>query len=248
MSISISPNQGPQAGGTTVTITTTTTLPASGITVYVNGVSVPFTRVDGTHITFTLPAGCGVALVYIHTAGGDSNKVPFYYITPPIKTGITPNPAAAGSAVSITGYELLTVQGVTFGGTAASGVSAPNDNTINATVPAGTGTVSVLVTTLGGSTDGLNFEYLAGTPTVGSIAPASGPEAGANTVTFTGTNYTSATGVDFGAGHPATAFTVIDDTTLTATAPAGTGTVDVHVTNSAGTSTDVVTYDYIAGP
>ncbi|MFG2117879.1 IPT/TIG domain-containing protein [Streptomyces sp. NPDC048710] len=248
MAISISPNQGPQGGGTTITITATVALPLTGITVYVNGTSVAFTRVDSTHITFVLPAGCGVATVYIHTAGGDSNKVPLYYISPPIETAITPSTAAVGSTVAITGYKLLTVTGVTFGGTAATGVSASDDNTISATVPAGTGTVPVDVTTLGGSTDGLNFEYLAGIPTVASITPTSGSAAGGNTVTFTGTNYTSTTGVDFGTGNPATAFAVVNDTTLTATAPAGTGTVDVHVTNPAGTSTDVVTYDYIAGP
>ncbi|MDH6127385.1 IPT/TIG domain-containing protein [Kitasatospora sp. GP82] len=245
MSISISPTTGPQSGNTLITITDTVSLPLTGITVYFNGVSVPFTRVDATHLTFTLPAGCGVGNCHVSTAGGTSNTSYFYYVSPPIATAISPALATAGSTVTISGYELATTSGVTFGGTAGTAVTAVNDNTVTAVVPAGTGTVPVVLTSVGGTASGLNFAYLPGIPTVTSINPTSGA-VGAS-ATFTGTNYTNATGVDFG-GVAATSFTVNNDTTLTAVAPAGTGTVNVHVTNSAGTSTDVVTYTYVAGP
>ncbi len=56
-----------------------------------------------------------------------------------------------------------------------------------------------------------------------------------NSVTVTGTNFTGATAVLFGT-TPATSFTVNSATNITAVSPAGTGTVDVKVTTSNGTS------------
>lgn len=79
----------------------------------------------------------------------------------------------------------------------------------------------------------------AATPTVSSVNPASGPTAGGTTVTITGTGLTGTTGVKFGL-MPATSFTFVNDTTVTAVAPShAAGTVDVTVTNADGTSTVV---------
>ena len=67
-------------------------------------------------------------------------------------------------------------------------------------------------------------------PTVTSISPTTGPTAGGTSVTITGTNLTGATSVNFGS-EAATEVTVVDATTVTATAPSGTaGGVDVTVT------------------
>jgi hypothetical protein len=92
------------------------------------------------------------------------------------------------------------------------------------------------------TTYGLGFKnYLAGltppapVPTVATVAPNSGPTAGGTVVTITGTNFSGATAVKFGAAAAAT-FTVISATQITATSPAGSGSVDVTVTNAAGTS------------
>ena len=74
-------------------------------------------------------------------------------------------------------------------------------------------------------------------PAVTALNPTHGPAAGGNTVTITGTDLTGATAVNFGA-NAATAFTVDNATTITATAPAvpAGSTVDVTVTTPAGTS------------
>jgi hypothetical protein len=72
-------------------------------------------------------------------------------------------------------------------------------------------------------------------PTLVSLAPNDGPLAGGTPVTVTGTNFTGATSVQFGT-TPATSFTVNSATQITATSPAGSGTVDVLVTTPAGTS------------
>ena len=72
-------------------------------------------------------------------------------------------------------------------------------------------------------------------PTVSALSIASGPLAGGTLTTITGTGFTGATAVKFGATS-ATKFTVFSDTVLAAVAPAGSGSVAVSVTNLGGTS------------
>ena len=73
-------------------------------------------------------------------------------------------------------------------------------------------------------------------PAVAGISPASGPRNGGTTVTITGAHLTGTTGVSFG-GVPALNVTVVNDSTVTALAPAhAAGGVDVTVTTPVGTS------------
>ncbi|MDY0811845.1 PxKF domain-containing protein [Kitasatospora purpeofusca] len=72
-------------------------------------------------------------------------------------------------------------------------------------------------------------------PAVTGLTPDHGSTAGGTTVTLTGTDLTGTTAVTFG-DTPATAVTVVDDHTVTATAPAHpAGTVDVSLTTGART-------------
>ncbi len=72
-------------------------------------------------------------------------------------------------------------------------------------------------------------------PSVAALSPTSGPEAGGTAVTITGTNFTAPATVAF-ASNAAIAVSVVSATKITATSPPGSGTVDVTVTTSAGTS------------
>jgi len=86
-------------------------------------------------------------------------------------------------------------------------------------------------------------------PVVSSISPLLGPPAGGTVVVVTGTGFTGATAVHFGATL-ATGLAVASDTRIYATSPAGTaGTVDVTVTTGGGTSAavaaDQFSYDTI---
>ena len=90
-------------------------------------------------------------------------------------------------------------------------------------------------------------------PTVTGVVPTSGPEAGGTSVTISGTNFTTATTVDFGT-MAVSSFDVVNDTTITTDSPAATapGAVDVTVSNPDGTSptspADQFTYTAAAAP
>jgi hypothetical protein len=85
------------------------------------------------------------------------------------------------------------------------------------------------------SSRGTAYVFASPSPTVTSVSPTSGPADGGTSVTVTGTGFTGATGVTFGA-TPGTALVVNGPTSITVTSPAGSGTVDVQVTTAAGTS------------
>jgi len=84
---------------------------------------------------------------------------------------------------------------------------------------------------------------------VAGINPTSGPAAGGTTVTITGSGFSGAKQVDFGATE-ASNVTVDSDTQITAVSPAGTGTVDVTVVKPAGASATSAAdqFTYVAGP
>jgi IPT/TIG domain len=71
-------------------------------------------------------------------------------------------------------------------------------------------------------------------PTVSQLLPVKGPEKGGTDVTIVGTGFTWVSAVTF--GTTPTRFKVVSSTEITAVAPAGTGTTEVHVTNPGGVS------------
>jgi Ca2+-binding RTX toxin-like protein len=165
-------------------------------------------------------------------------------VTPPplpVITGISPThgPITGGTSVTIAGTHLTAATAVTFGGAEATSFIVNSDTAITATAPTGTaGVVDVQVATSAGAsaqTAADRYTYDPPPPIVTSISPANGPAGGGTVVTVTGTNLTGATAVRFGA-VAATNVSLVGNTMLTATAPAGSGTVDVTVTTPYGTS------------
>ena len=86
-----------------------------------------------------------------------------------------------------------------------------------------------------GQVNALTGGGLPSPPTVTGVSPASGAAAGGTVVTVRGTSLTGATAVRFGP-TAAPSFHVVDATTVTATSPAGAGSVDVTVTTPVATS------------
>ena len=159
----------------------------------------------------------------------------------PVVTAVLPNsgPVAGGSTVTIHGYNLTTPTKVTFGSKAATSFTSVTPDAVTAVAPPGTNgsTVNVQLTNSAGTSSvnsNAQFTYTNG-PIVTGVSPSTGPPSGGTVVTITGQQLTSASAVHFGS-TPATAFNVNSATSITATAPAGTGVVDVTVTNAQGTS------------
>ena len=179
------------------------------------------------------------AFILAATSDGVAEAVSPIDVTPVIVTGVSPatGPSVGGTSVTITGTDLAGTALVDFGSNPGTIVS-DSGTQIVAVSPAGpVGTVDVTVTTADGTsaTSSANqFTYIA--PAVTGVSPASGPLAGGTTVTITGTGFSAATAVDFGA-VAASSVIVNSDTQITAVSPAGTvGTVDVTVTTADGTS------------
>ena len=152
-----------------------------------------------------------------------------------------------GTTVTLTGSGFVAGMQVSFGGAPATAVSVTSDGTLTAVAPAhSAATVDISVTTPGGATTlGLSFAYLS-VPTLNAVGPAEGPTAGGTTVTLTGSHLTGTKTVTFG-GAPATAVTVLDDATVTATTPAHLDgpPVDVVLDTPGGTATLTEAFTFV---
>ena len=243
----LSPNSGPTAGGTVITITGSSFTGATSV-MFGSTAATTFTIQGDGQILGDRPRGtAGAVDVTVQSKGGSSAIVAadkFTYSSggsAPTVTAVSPTggTTAGGTSVTITGTNLTGATAVKFGATAAATFTVNSATQITVTSPAGSaGTVDITVTTSGGtSATGAADQFTYATaPTVTAVAPTSGTTAGGTSVVITGANFTGATGVKFGATAAAT-FTVNSATQVTATSPAGSaGTVDVTITTVGGTS------------
>lgn len=184
-------------------------------------------------------------------AGGGGN-------TNPTVTAVSPSSGdvAGGVTVTLTGTNFTGATSVTFGvGTnplgTATNLTVVNATTITCTVPAQTanGPASVQVTNGSGKNPPNTAFTYTGTdfaPIVTSINPLAGPVTAGTPVTIIGTTLTGATAVTIG-GNPVTNLVVVNSTTITALAPAGTaGVASVNVTTPNGTNAVNTLYTYLA--
>jgi hypothetical protein len=254
----VSPVSGPVAGGTSVTVTGSGFTGATAVTfggVAATGVTVnsdtSVTAVSPAHAAATTNARVttpiGLSAVVTPADQFTFSAAPVL----PVVTGVSPasGPVAGGTSVTITGTGFIGATGVSFGGVAASGVTVNSDTSVTAVSPAhAAATTNVRVTTPVGQSavvtpaDQFTFRALV-IPAVTGLAPSTGSIKGGTTVVITGSGFTGTTGVAFGAGSgggQASSMTVSSDTQITATSPAhAAGTVNVFVTNPAGTSATV---------
>jgi hypothetical protein len=99
--------------------------------------------------------------VTVLTPGGTSNGASYTYAAIPTLTSVSPStgPESAGNTVTLAGAALTGATAVSFGGVQASSFTVDSDTQVTATVPAGTGTASVTVTTPGGTSGGVSYTY-----------------------------------------------------------------------------------------
>ena len=140
--------------------------------------------------------------------------------------GLVPSPCPSGSLV------------IGGGGSApAPSVDAPLVQNPTGGFVLSSTTWSVDAASTGGGVIGSIAICATQAPVVTTVKPPLGPAAGGNSVTIAGSGFTGATAVSFGS-TPAAAFTVTSANQISATAPAGSGAVDVTVTTAGGHERD----------
>ena len=239
----VHPSSGAPTGGTPVLIGGENLLGATAID-FGTTAAPEMIVISNSEAVAVSPAGTGTVDVTVTTPGGTSATSAAddftYAVATTTVTAVHPDsgPPAGGTQVVIEGTNLTGATAVDFGTAPATSVDVLSSHLVAAVAPAGTGTVDVTVTTpLGTSATSAadHFSYVVPTTTVTAVHPDSGPPAGGTQVVIEGTNLTGATAVDFGTA-PATSVDVLSSHLVTATSPAGTGTVDVTVTTPLGTS------------
>lgn len=259
----ISPDSGPIAGGTVVTIRGENFVPNNSTvkfgTQFATNVQVlSTTRIEATSPPSVVPFA-DVVDVVVTTPAGSSMPADFMYIDivipRPIIADIDPNSGSegGGTLIIIQGANFEDTQRVLFGAVEASSFDVISDSEISAVSPPGTGTVDVRVINLAGESDitpSDQFTYTSAlTPQVTAISPSSGPADGGTSVSIFGVNFLGAFNVSFGS-TPAEIVS-ISNTEIVAISPEGSpgSIVDVTVTTPDGTSpvsaADEFTYDDI---
>ncbi len=237
---SVSPDAGLESGSTAVTISGTGFAEATAVKFGATNAT-RFTINSATSITAESPAEiAGIVYVTVANAGGTSGTGAvdqFTYVAPghaPTITALSAKkgPAAGGTAVTVTGASFVGVTVVKFGSTSARSFTVNSPTSITAVSPAATtGTAEVTVTTPNGesgltSKDRFTFEA----PTITSVSPSTGLEAGGTTVTIAGSGFAlgSATELTFGKTL-GTSVDCTSTTTCTVVSPPATraGSVDV---------------------
>ncbi len=256
-----------------------TVIPASGATITITGsrfsnhTALPTVTVGGsactgltytsaTEVICTAPAlTSGLKdLVITNPSGQAVTEVgAITYLDPPSLTSIAPTFATAGSTdlLTLTGthFSALTpALTVTVGGLPCTGANYVSATEVNCNLPAAltAGTYSVVLTNPDGETATLSnsFQSLAA-PTLASVSPVGGVEAGGTSITVTGTNFSNlgaGPSITVG-GSPCSSIVYNSATSVTCTTPAGTALADIVLTNPGGaTATLANSFEYRNDP
>jgi len=189
------------------------------------------------------------AVAVIGQSSGVSLTTQLTVQSKPAVSGVDPatGPAMGGTVVTIAGTGFTGATDVSFNELQANSFQVLDDSHISAVTPADSGVADVVVTTpFGLSPIGPadRFTYVPPTPVVvQSMDPSSSLPAGGIEVKFTGSNLSAVTAVTF--GDVAATFSIVDDTSLTAVAPAGAGMVYVTLTSAQGAMARAGNFLYI---
>jgi hypothetical protein len=233
-------------GGVRGTVVTITGVNLSGVTSVKFGDSVATSFVVVSPDTVIAVVGGGATgAVSLLAAAGPASLAGFVYGSQPVITGFTPDSAAQGTLVTITGTGFTGTSSVLFGGTPAASFTVRNDSTITATTGAGsTGTITVSGPNGTATAGGFFYLFTASPgPVLTFFTPDSaGPGA---TVTITGHNLSALTAVSFG-GTPVQSFRIFSDSIVYATV--GAGSSGSLVVNSANGADTLPGFTYLAPP
>ena len=216
----------------------------SGTTVVINGSgftnasavsfggtpALSFSVISSTTINAVVDTGSTGSLS-VTTLGGTAVQTGFIFVHKPIITSFNPSSAAQGNTVIINGAYLNNLSAVKFGGVNAGSFTVLSANSITAVVANGA-SGNVAVTSAGGK-DSLPGFLFAPSPTITSFLPTVGVSG--TVITIKGMGFLAANAVKFGT-VPATSFTVLSDTLITAVVNTG-SSGNVSVSSVYGTAT-----------
>jgi uncharacterized protein (TIGR03382 family) len=261
---SLSPSFGPPSGGTRVTITGVLFKPGAEVRLGIGGVEAQCTGVTvltSTRLTCTTPAlALGSADVTVRNPvdaleGTLTNG--FTYQGPPTISGATPPtaPTSGGTSITLTGTNLKPGALVAFGLDLGANVNVAADGlSLTVVVPpratAGAVEVRVINVDFQEASSSNVFSYVYPPPTLAAISPASGWQAGGQTITLTGTGFLTLQSTLTIGGTPASDIARISGTQILARTPAGTpGLADVVFTNGDGQSATLAgAFRYVPAP
>ena len=208
----VNPNNGPQAGGNTVTVTGSGFVSGSTTVDFGSTAGTAVSVSNATSLTVVVPAGTGTVSVTVITTGGGSSTplagAYTYNVPAPTVTAVSPDLGTDRRWHVRDHHRHQPERGHRGPLRRQRGHRRDRQqrHVGHGHVTFGTGTVDVTVTTPGGTSaanpPGDQFTYNAAAPTVTAVSPNNGPEAGGTSVTITGTNLSGATAVHFGANRP----------------------------------------------
>jgi len=169
-----------------------------------------FTIVSDTEITAIVDTGAS-GQVYVENIKGNSGKDGFIFARPPSLTSFSPGSGTRNGSILLTGTELTTTTGVSFGGIPAASFIVLSPTSVQAVLGEG-GSGDVSVTTVAGSASLHGFVYYPA-PHISSFSPDSAAKG--QTVTIRGSGFTGTQYVQFG-GISAASFVVVSDSVITA--------------------------------
>jgi hypothetical protein len=249
----ITPDRGPTAGGTAVTITGADLKP--GLTASIGGQ--PFVNLEYISEVelraVTPPGDPGPADVSITNPDGQSGVGIFLYIPPPLALAVEPSigPAGVSTAVEVRGQDFLPGAQVTFGGEPAQ-CEWIDPTLLRCTTPAlqTPGLVDVTVTNIDGQASTLpdGFEFLA-PPLILAVVPPQGLMTGGEAVQVVGERFYEGAVVLLGDQVATCTFESRQSLRCTTPSSRVEGFVDVTVTNPDGQSDTLPSgFEYLLPP
>jgi uncharacterized delta-60 repeat protein len=243
-------------GGASFTLTVTGSNFVSASTVDWNGSALVTTYENATTLSATVPASdltqAGTAKITVVSPGNVASKsVPFSVGGAPAITALNPSAGTQGEGqftITVTGSNFVSASTVDWNGSALV-TAFGNATTLTATVPASdltqAGTANITVVSPGNVVSNSESFIIGGVPAITALNPPAGTQGeGQFTITVTGSNFVSASTVDWNGSALVTTFA--NATTLTATVPASdltqAGTANVTVVSPGNVASNSETF------
>ena len=223
-----------------------------------------FTVVSDTEIRVEVPLNAQTGKIEIaNVAGSVSSTEDFTVIIAPVITAFNPKVGAAGTEVTISGYNFTGATAVAFGDVTVNPISVDSENgftvvsdtVIKVNVPASAVTSKITVTVEDKSDVSEEDFVVIQIPVIADVNAFSPVrEVAGAVITITGSNFTGVNSVVFLGEEDgsddvtATNFTVVSDTEIKVTVPVGAISGKLMVANIAGSATSVESFEVITTP